>query len=195
MSQASAAVRIGEGLHEVLRTLTTISSDLEALEKRAHALIDHGITRSTSGSVPLPRSPLFARGAARRGNSSGKVEKQRSLRRQSESANVLSTAGYDVDQSPPTNPAGKNPDFNIEGRDWDCYAPSSGKLATIRRKIRTKVKTEQADSIIVNLSDSEVSSLELQQKLRQDPVTGLREVKAIENGRVVDLDITSNKES
>ncbi len=51
----------------------------------------------------------------------------RGLMRENESAIILARAGYSVEQKP-TVPGKENPDYKIEERIFDCYAPSTAKV-------------------------------------------------------------------
>ena len=54
-------------------------------------------------------------------------DSQRSIRRQNEAADMLVSAGYNLEHNPAVQPADglleKNPDFRIEGIIFDCYSP------------------------------------------------------------------------
>jgi uncharacterized protein YukE len=106
-------------------------------------------------------------------------------RRENESAVVLAEHGYDVEQNPPENVHGKNPDYRIEGKYFDCYAPSTDSLDTIRKRISTKVKTKQADRLVLNLDDCPRSMADIRGMLERKPVTGLQEILVIRGGEIV----------
>jgi hypothetical protein len=61
----------------------------------------------------------------------------RSIERENESAIILANAGYNVEQNP-TVSGDKNPDYRIEGRIFDCYAPSTKNFRNIIETIRGK---------------------------------------------------------
>ncbi|QSB06534.1 hypothetical protein [Natronoglycomyces albus] len=195
-----------EGLEEATASLTGVGSQLETLENQAHALRNHHGNAATSPGSTSPRAqnkpaidsstkPSMPRDPNREPEGipeaiKGSPIKKQSLRREYEAAKLLAVAGYKVVQSPPTNSHGKNPDYLIEGRQWDCYSPSGNSLNTVRSAIRNKVSKNQAYSIILNLSDSKLTSNEIEERLARDPVTGLKEVKVIQDGQIHDLKLS-----
>ncbi len=105
---------------------------------------------------------------------------QRGLQRQNEAAVVLARAGFRVEQHPVESGA-RLPDFRIEGRIFDCYSPTTGKVSNICFEIRRKVYVKrQADRIVVNLTDSAADPVELSLALRRHLIPNLREVLAID---------------
>ncbi|MBF6465256.1 hypothetical protein IU427_08670 [Nocardia beijingensis] len=113
---------------------------------------------------------------------------QRGLQRQNEAAFVLARAGFRVEQHPDESGA-RLPDFRIEGRIFDCYSPTTGKVSNICFEIRRKVNVKrQADRIVVNLADSAADPVELSLALRRHLIPNLREVLAIDrHGAVLRL--------
>jgi hypothetical protein len=109
------------------------------------------------------------------------------LTRDNESAQILARNGYDVEQNPDL-PGGKNPDYLIEGRIFDNYAPTTGNARNIAQRIGDKVNDDQADRIVLNLSDSSVNVDAMRAQLRDWPIAGLQEVKVVDaQGDVLDL--------
>lgn len=117
----------------------------------------------------------------------GNRENQRSLNRENESADAMARAGYDVEQNPPGKVNGKNPDYMIEGRYFDCYAPSGDKVNKIRDHISKKVKTGQADSIVLNMDDTKVSPAQLRAYMETHQIPNLKDVKIVQNGQAIDF--------
>ncbi|MCU7722809.1 hypothetical protein ODJ79_03700 [Actinoplanes sp. KI2] len=109
----------------------------------------------------------------------------RGLRRENEAADVLAAQGFDVEQNPPPNAYGKKPDYRIEGEYFDCYAPSTSDLDNIRDQISDKVKSRQADRIVLNLDDCPRSLTDIRGVLMRKPVTGLNEILVIQGGEIV----------
>jgi hypothetical protein len=83
------------------------------------------------------------------------------------------------------NAYGKKPDYRIEGKYFDCYAPSTDNLTTIRKHLSGKVKEHQADRIILNLDDCPRSMPEIRSILERRPIAGLNEILVIQNGNIV----------
>jgi hypothetical protein len=117
----------------------------------------------------------------------GDARKLRGLQRQNEAATLLAKSGYEVQQGPPQRDNGTRPDFIIEGDYFDCYAPTSDNPKNIRTGIRDKVKKRQADRIILDLNDSNLTPEALRDRLHRDPIHGLREIKIVKGGRVTDF--------
>ena len=112
---------------------------------------------------------------------------QLGLQRENESADILAKDGYDVEQNPKV-PGDKNPDYRVEGQIFDCYSPTSDSARNIATNIKIKVDEDQADRIVLNLSDSPVDLAKMSAQLRDWPIQGLKEVKVIDAlGNVIDF--------
>ena len=108
----------------------------------------------------------------------------RALTRENESAELLAyTYGLHVEQNPPPRPNGSEPDYKIFGHYADGYAPSTNSLNAVHRRLTEKV-ARQADRIVVNLEDSPLTPTDITQYLDTNPVTGLKEIIFIKNGKV-----------
>jgi hypothetical protein len=89
---------------------------------------------------------------------------RRGHRRENEAADVLAQNGYHVVQSPSV-PGRKNPDYLINGKVFDCYAPEYGKDAgRIFASVKDKIDAEQTRRILLNLNDSKVRIPRLMQE-------------------------------
>jgi hypothetical protein len=110
----------------------------------------------------------------------------RGLRRENESAITLALAGYNVEQKPAV-PGKENPDYKIEGRIFDCYAPSTPKVYNIVDTIAAKVGSGQADRIVLNLDDSKASLEALRQQLTSNPIPDLREIIVIKGETILEF--------
>ena len=115
----------------------------------------------------------------------------RSLMRENEAADTLSKNGYNVEQNP-TVPGSKNPDYLIEGKIFDCYAPQDGtNVRNIASNIAEKVDSGQADRIILNLDDWHGGGGNIDEiinQLNEWPIEGLKEVKVINHyHEVIDI--------
>ena len=109
------------------------------------------------------------------------------LARENESARTLARAGYDVEQNPQV-PGTKNPDYRIEGKIFDNYAPRGDRARNIASNIdEEKVATGQADRIVLNLDDSNVTLSAMRDQLTRWPIKGLKEVIAIRNGVITHI--------
>ncbi|MGW4521181.1 CdiA C-terminal domain-containing protein [Amycolatopsis sp. NPDC004378] len=115
-------------------------------------------------------------------------ETARSLQRENESATTLSRAGYDVEQNPSTLPNGRNPDYRVDGKVFDNYAPSTGRARNIADEMAKKVQKEQTDRIVLNLADSSVDLNAMRAQLHDWPIDGLKEAIAIDKqGNILHL--------
>jgi hypothetical protein len=118
-------------------------------------------------------------------NPEDEVENQRALRRENESADILAKAGYRVVQNPTVAGTTRNPDYLVEGRVFDCYAPTNSKPRAIATTLEGKIKKGQAQRFILNLEDSAVEQQALREQFTQYPVPGLEEIIIIKQGQVV----------
>ncbi|MCL2779878.1 MAG: hypothetical protein FWD73_17945, partial [Polyangiaceae bacterium] len=112
---------------------------------------------------------------------------KRSLTRENEAADTLAKNGYDIEQNPQV-PGTKKPDYRIEGKIFDCYAPDTGTdVLNVYSKVAKKVHKSQADRIVLNLDDWGGHVENMRKQLVDYPIDGLKEVKIVKNGSVVDL--------
>ncbi|PTL83158.1 hypothetical protein [Vitiosangium sp. GDMCC 1.1324] len=108
----------------------------------------------------------------------------KSVERENESARLLAENGYDVEQNPPTNGKGKNPDYKLNGEYADCYAPRTDNPRNILTTIAEKANTDQADRIILNLEDSQVDLGALKKQLLENPIANLKEIIIIKGKKI-----------
>jgi hypothetical protein len=114
---------------------------------------------------------------------------KRGIARENQSADILAARGYKVEQGPVLSDAdrirhgiepGKNPDFLIEGKVFDAYAPTTSTAGGVYSGIEAKVAKGQAHRIVVNLGDTPVTPKQVQDALRENPIQGLQEVIIID---------------
>jgi hypothetical protein len=82
-----------------------------------------------------------------------------------------------------------NPDYLVEGRVFDCYAPRE---TTVVRNVWTeagkKSHKRQSQRVVVNLQEWNGDLGALQQQFANWPIAGMKEVKAItKDRRIIDL--------
>jgi Contact-dependent growth inhibition CdiA C-terminal domain len=107
---------------------------------------------------------------------------QESVRIQNATARMVAAAGYRIRQLPKV-PDQPSPDYEIEGRTFDCYAPRSSRtLKGIRTKLSEKIKKAQADRFVVNLDFTPHSPDDLRRHLIRDAPSRLREVIVVKDG-------------
>ena len=110
------------------------------------------------------------------------AETARSIQRQNESADLLASRGYDVERLDQI-PNQKSPDFQIEGRIFDNYAPRRGSARNMASDIyKEKILGGQTERVVVNLDDSPLGIAALKEQLQTWPIDGLKEVIAIRKG-------------
>lgn len=107
------------------------------------------------------------------------------LRRENESADTLAQNGYDVEQNPPPKPNGKEPDYKIEGEYFDNYAPQTDNLDNIRVKLSKKVSEDQADRLVLNMSDTSATMDQVADMLRRKPIANLKEIIVVKDGKAI----------
>jgi hypothetical protein len=107
--------------------------------------------------------------------------------RENKSAKILAAYGYQVEQNPGTLSNGKNPDYKIEGKYFDCLSPETDNIEQIRKGISRKVKSGQINIIILNLDDSRFEAIDIIVLLLRKPKEGLKEVIAIKNGKITHI--------
>ncbi|HYO59380.1 MAG TPA: hypothetical protein VEU50_42125, partial [Archangium sp.] len=118
---------------------------------------------------------------------------KRSLVRENESADLLAQAGYRVEQKPFVPGASRLPDYRVEGRIFDNYAPSTSNPRSIwtvinDSKVNPVGKSRQADRIVLNLRDSGVELAALKKQFTDWVMPNLKEVLVITpEGKVVPL--------
>lgn len=91
---------------------------------------------------------------------------------------MLSNRGLDVTRLQNTGKKGGNPDLDIGGRHADVYSPKSKNPNTILDNMSYKVE-HQASDIVLNLSDSSISTLDMLKFLKDKPVNGLENLYLI----------------
>ena len=111
---------------------------------------------------------------------------RRGRRLENEAAITLAQAGFDVRQM-----GGKNVDYEIEGKRFDCAAPTSDNPHSIWKNLLTKkIQKGQTDRLIININDPEarVTVDQLRRQFQEHPMPGLREAKVIgPGGAIIDI--------
>lgn len=111
----------------------------------------------------------------------------RAIMRQNESADFLSQQGFDVKmlkEIPGGNGYGKtqnkNPDYLIESKVFDNFAPDKSSIMKIVDTIRSKVKV-QSERVVLNLNDVSTSPESIVDYLEKHPLPALKELIIIKN--------------
>ena len=145
--------------------------------------------RGPSGDGPTtpsgqPDPAAAPEGTPTRISSQMDAETQRSLIRENESAQTLARDGYKVEQNPAPRPNGKAPDYRIEGEYFDNYAPGTDNVRNVWDVVKGKVESGQAERVVLNLDDTELSETALREQFSNWPIEGLKEVFTIRGGIV-----------
>ncbi|NJC66982.1 hypothetical protein HC028_21100 [Planosporangium flavigriseum] len=187
---ASWAAKIARWLKGLLASLRRLIPDahrlselIDALKRLLRKLLPGG-KQGSGGTTPSRKPGPNAKPRGPRTDAHPTRKLDRPKRRENEAADTLAEHGYDVEQNPPRNPNGKDPDYKIEGEYFDCYAPQTKNLDNIRDEVSGKVKEGQADRIVLNLDDCPRSAEEIAGILERKPVTGLKEILVVEDGQV-----------
>jgi hypothetical protein len=156
----------------------------------------------TAGSRPpggRPEGPPTRIGAKQ------DADVKRSLDRENLAAETLADQGFQVQQNPTraevaqarlntgdTGKANSDPDYLLEGRVFDCYAPSSiksvrGIWSEVDDKVRERTQTQR---VVINMADWPGDLARLRRQFTDWPIPGLKEAKVIaQSGDIVQLDL------
>lgn len=124
----------------------------------------------------LPNIAALPRGVRAKIDPRDELAKQQALMRENESADILAQAGYDVEQNPLSPNPPKKPDYRIEGKIFDNYAPTSSSPRNIWSNTGTKVEEEQTTRVVLNLRGSKVDVPALTKQFQTYPIPKLEEV-------------------
>lgn len=126
----------------------------------------------------------------------------RSIERENAAALALAQTGFRLKQNPSKQEVadarratgdvgdpGKNPDFLVEGRVFDCYAPTAAKpVRGIWTEVRGKIAKGQTQRMIVDLTEWRGDMTALQRQFSEWPIEGLKEVKTLmPDGTIVQI--------
>jgi Contact-dependent growth inhibition CdiA C-terminal domain len=115
----------------------------------------------------------------------------RALRLENEAALTLARNGYDIEQMPPRTDGSKSVDYVIEGKKFDCYAPTTLRARNIWSQILDeKVRNGQTDRVIIDVDSPDIhaSVNDLRRQFQENPMPGLTEAKVIApGGAIIDI--------
>jgi hypothetical protein len=137
------------------------------------------------GGAPPPKQGRLTGRPAKPGANEKNPENLRAAARENESARTLADNGYDVEQLRPGKGPKKSPDYRINGECADCYAPKTNNSRSIMDTVSRKVNEGQADRIILNLDDSQVTLEALRRELLENPITGLKQLIVLKDKKVI----------
>jgi hypothetical protein len=134
-----------------------------------------------------PNPGAVPEGEPERINPASAAVNQESLRLQNHSAVVLARAGYRVRQLPRIE-GWVSPDYEIEGRRFDCYAPlQETDPGRMRNVLGKKIKKGEADRFVVNLDRSPWDADDLRRELARNRPSRLREVLVVKSDSVTSV--------
>lgn len=152
----AALKKIGHGLHRAI--LATARDASDRIGRLRHELtqlefkIDPNTLGMNGGNIRI----------VRKGKPQGKRTKildqddaatRRSIARENESADILAREGYNLEQNPDV-PGSKRPDYKIDGKIYDNYAPSTSNPRNIWNEVEGKIMRGQTKNFVINLKDS-----------------------------------------
>ena len=207
LSDAVAATPEGVSVR-VPKGKTTLEKTPEPLEMRGQGGYESNEI-TTRGGTKMPRvqqpeevapslKPNEANkpfGEAESIKANADARQVRGITRQNEAAETLAKNGYSVEQKPQLTDAdrmsnpwlnrNKKPDFKIEDKIFDGYAPDKATSAeNIRLNIRDKVEQGQTRRVLLNMDDSSVSLNELRKVIWNNPVMELEQILVVKDGKV-----------
>jgi len=137
------------------------------------------------GGEPPPKKGSLTGRPSQAGQDADEATKK-GIERENESAQLLAKNGYDVEQNPPRRSNGKAPDYRINGMYYDCMAPSTPSVRNIASRIkREKIDSGQVDRVVLNLDDTSVTVEAMRKQLLDWPISGLKELIAIKDGKAI----------
>ncbi|MGV2967538.1 CdiA C-terminal domain-containing protein [Paenibacillus sp. AGC30] len=127
-------------------------------------------------------------------NNADKATKQ-SLELENDAADQLARSGYRIEQNPKVLDSDgidskRDPDFRIEGRIFDCYAPTENKgIRGIWSEVQEKVVIkQQTKNVVINLTKWSGDDSALLKQFKEWEIQGLEEVIAIKkDGKIISV--------
>lgn len=127
-------------------------------------------------------------------NNADKATKQ-SLELENDAADQLARSGYRIEQNPKVRDSdgidtNRDPDFRIEGRIFDCYAPTENKgIRGIWSEVQEKVVIkQQTKNVVINLTKWSGDEAALLKQFKEWEIQGLEEVIAIKkDGKIISV--------
>ncbi|WP_457337786.1 CdiA C-terminal domain-containing protein [Rhizobacter sp. P5_C2] len=111
----------------------------------------------------------------------------RSLNRENESADILSSQGGMIVEQNPRIPGLKNPDYRINGDVFDNIAPETSNVRNIWSAARDKVEAGQTKNIVINLADSNASVEKLLEQFHKYEIPDLQRVIIIDTSKSITI--------
>lgn len=119
-------------------------------------------------------------------------------------ATILARDGYATVQNPSPNEVaqarrrtgdhgrlGTKPDYIIEGRVFDCYAPTTPRVRNVWDTARDKVvRKQQTQRVVIDLRHWDGDAQALLRQFAEYPIPGLKELKLItRTGLITDVPV------
>ena len=135
-----------------------------------------------------PNNLAKPKGTVTRISKKADIETKTSLELENETADILAKNGFDIEQNPIIKGTSKEPDYLIEGKVFDCYAPynKSKPVRGIWSEVRDKVLKDQTKRVVINLKNWEGDVSKLQQQFMDWSIEGLEELMYISKDGKID---------
>lgn len=185
---ASDAARATSRAVDIARSKKAVEDDVKKLEAaRDKVRIATGIAANVAIKIWDGTKPSLPEGGKPRGEReeiepSTPKDNKRGLLRQHESADLFAQKGYDTEEIDSKGSQVTAPDYQIEGKRFDNYAPKSARLSTIRTEVSDKIKEGQTDRIILNMNDSPLTLRETQALFNRRSISKMKELFFVRDG-------------
>lgn len=109
-----------------------------------------------------------------------------SIEIENETARIIAKNGYDIEQNPTVSNTSRKPDYKIEGKIFDCYAPTSNTSVkniwyNIEEKVVTKAQTKR---IVLNLDRWTGEMSDLKAQFADYEIGDLEEILIVKGNKV-----------
>ncbi|WP_445456344.1 CdiA C-terminal domain-containing protein [Flavobacterium sp. HNIBRBA15423] len=135
-----------------------------------------------------PNNLAKPKGTVTRISKKADIETKTSLELENETADILAKNGFDIEQNPIIKGTSKEPDYLIEGKVFDCYAPfnKNKPVRGVWSEVQDKVLKDQTKRVVINLKNWEGDVSKLQQQFMDWAIEGLKEVMYISKDGKID---------
>ncbi len=166
--------------------LVTLLAKVKGIHIEKLVDLEQVVPGRTLASRP-PNLSAVPRGTKAKIRPKDDLAKQRALTRENEAADIIAKEGYDIEQNPIIIGILKKPDYKIEHKVFDCYAPTRNNPRAIWSGVKEKIEEEQTQRVVLNLDDSAVDIQELSNQFNKYPILNLEEVIIVKKGSVFHL--------
>ena len=135
-----------------------------------------------------PNNLAKPKGTVTRISKKADIETKTSLELENETADILAKNGFDIEQNPTIRDTTREPDYLIEGKVFDCYAPfeKNKKVRNVWSEVEKKVVIRQTKRVVINFKNWEGDVSKLQQQFMDWNIEGLEEVMYVSKEGKID---------